>query len=129
MAQVRNPPRQPCRASFLLSVSHKACRNSPTFLPVSLPAGFSEKHHSVFPVLVSPTSVDTTNYTYQPWKYKLLPFQKNVLFLVTVHLGTSVMFTSVYYVQVGGLAMSDTNCHVLLMQNWPLPMHQEKAKH
>lgn len=127
MAEVRKP-KTDCRASFLLPISQKAFRNSPTFLPASLPAGFSEKHHPISPVLVSLTSVDTTNYTYQPRKYTLFPFQKNV-FLMTVYLGMSVTFTSVYYVQVGGLAMSDTNCHVLLMQNWSLPMHQEKAKH
>lgn len=52
------------RASLLLPVSHKTLMNSPVFLPVSFPAGLSEKYHLLFPGLVFLTPVNTANDTF-----------------------------------------------------------------
>lgn len=74
------------RASLLLPVSHKALMNSPIFLPVSFPAGLSEKY-IFWPCLCHICK----HHKWYLWKYKLILFQKHVLFLMTVHLGLSVM--------------------------------------
>lgn len=103
------------RASLLLSVSHKAPMNSPIFLPVSFTAGPSEKY-LLFPGLVFLTSVTPQMI---PLEIQVDPTRGTCPFPDDCSLGAASDVPAVYYVWVGGLAMSHT-------QNTPL---SEKGRH
>ena len=131
MAQVRKPPKLSVEPHFCCLW---AIRHLWTALLFSLPLSQqgSVKKYLIFPSLVSLASLDTTNYTYQPLEIQVNPISETCSFPDNCSLG----------------AITDVPCCVLcaggrfgharhqlphpdplLMQNRPLPLHQEKARH